>query len=219
MTLRNTIAKIAESGSMCLLLVVIAFAATACTSRSVPNVATQKSSAMVAPTTASGSSAVPTENVGRVPAAVTLPCGDAIGVDPPAPGLQIVLGVVGLPTSPGYSALAANESGLTDPAARLFAKTGLTVKAGTSFRIIVPAEFSGRARIGWGSPGEMTTQLSVNACPAAAGSKSSWLDYAGGYWVRAALCLPLIVEANGRQQRVAVGIGTVCPGQKPVPSV
>ena len=156
----------------CLALFVVLLATTACTSGSVPDVAAHESSATVA-TTASSLSALPTGAVESCPAAAALPCGDAIGVDPPAFGMQVVLGVVGLPTSPGHSALGASESGLIDPAARLFAKSGLTVKAGASFRITVPADFADQARIGWGSPGEMTTRLAVNACPAAAGTHSS----------------------------------------------
>ena len=100
-----------------------------------------------------------------VPAA-DLPCADAIGSYPPDAKTSLILGVVGLPASPRFYALQASDSGLADPAQKFFAKTGLTVKVGSSFTIMISADDADRARIGWGNPGQPTTHLTVDACPA-----------------------------------------------------
>lgn len=147
-----------------------------------------------------------------------LRCADAIGADAPEQQSSVVLGVVGLPTSPRYWALQAYDSGSADPNAKLFAKTGLTVKVGASFTITIPPDYADRARIGWGNPAEPTTSLSVNACADTYRPGATWLDYAGGYYVKSPMCLPVLVEGGGRKQRVTVGVGTPCPGQKPVPT-
>jgi hypothetical protein len=129
----------------------------------------------------------------------------------------LILGVVGLPATHGSDALQAGDSGLGDPAEKLFAKTGLTVKAGSSFTIAVRADHADRARIGWGNPGRPTTRLTVS-CPVTS-SGGTWLNFAGGYWVSSPMCLPLIVQTAGRRQQVMVGIGTPCPGQSPPTTV
>lgn len=43
-------------------------------------------------------------------------------------------------------------------------------------------------------------------CP----SGSGWLAFAGGYTVRAPACVPLLVEAHGRRERVEVSVGATC---------
>ncbi len=65
-----------------------------------------------------------------------LPCGDAIDNRPPPRDMQVVRGVVGLPVSPRADAL---QTGLTAalPALRLFAKTGLVIKTGVKFELVV----------------------------------------------------------------------------------
>jgi hypothetical protein len=186
----------------------------ACTSTSGPNVAssTRRSTAAIP-----GPPSSPiTVSSNGVPSAA-LPCAESIGSSPPDAGLTVALGVVGLPAGPAYPALQASDSGETDPAAKLFAKTGLTVRVGATFTITVPAGYADRARIGWGSPGQPTTRLTVDACPPSPAG-ALWLTYAGGYWVRSPMCLPVIVESAGRRQQVLVGVGTPCPGQQAVPS-
>src|SRR6266436_6437678 len=80
---------------------------------------------------------------------VPLNCGDYIGAHPPVPGLKVVLGVVALPTSSAGPALQTART--ADPSLpRLFAKTGLLIKAGTDFKIVVPARADDRLGIGWG---------------------------------------------------------------------
>ena len=80
---------------------------------------------------------------------VQLDCGEYIDAHRPVRGLQVVLGVVALPTSSAGPALGTARTG--DPSVpRLFAKTGLLIKAGTDFRIVVPARAGDRLGIGWG---------------------------------------------------------------------
>ena len=120
-----------------------------------------------------------------------------------------MLGVVALPTSPAYGALQTSLTGDAG-AQRLFAKTGLQIKAGAAFDLIVP---DGTVlTIGWGQ--EMASRrLHVPACPSAGGD--GWLAYAGGYYTARPACVPLIVAAAGRRQQVHIGLGTPCPGQQP----
>lgn len=150
-----------------------------------------------------------------IPSAAESPlrCGNYIGREAPTAPWQVVLGVVALPTSPGYPALQTSLTGDTG-SGRLFAKTGLLVKPGTTFEIVVPAEFADRFGIGWGgAPSAPTTRLTVAACPNPGGT--GWLAYAGGYWIDRPACVPLIVKAGGEEQRVHIGLGTACPGQSP----
>jgi hypothetical protein len=64
------------------------------------------------------------------------------------------LGVVALPTSDNMkAALQTRVSGEADPAARLFAKTGLVIRVDAAMELIVPGEVADRLSIGWGSPG------------------------------------------------------------------
>ncbi|HEY0938077.1 MAG TPA: hypothetical protein VGD91_30580 [Trebonia sp.] len=141
-----------------------------------------------------------------------LDCGSVIGTSArPAP-LQAELGVVALPASPGYPALPTSLTGDGRGPLRLFAKTGLLIRPGTTFELIVPARFTSRLRIGWGSPGTPASRILVGNC---AGAGGGWLAYAGGYWIDHPACVPIIVRAGGRQQQVRIGVGTACPGQRP----
>jgi hypothetical protein len=126
--------------------------------------------------------------------------------------MQIVLGVVALPASPRYPALQTSLTGDGTGALRLFAKTGLVIKPGTTFELIVPARFANRLSIGWGSPGTPSLRVAVNNCSNPGGG---WLAYAGGYWIDHPACVPIIVRAGGKQQEVHIGLGTPCPGQRP----
>jgi hypothetical protein len=147
-----------------------------------------------------------------------LPCGEFIDTQPPERDMRVILGVVALPTSPHLGrALQTERSDLGDPAARLFAKSGLDIRAGARFRLIVPDWLRGRFSIGWGNAGEghVGTTIVVDACRASRGAK--WLGYAGGYYVRDPFCAPLIVAAHRRRRQVRIGVGKACPGQRPPP--
>lgn len=147
-----------------------------------------------------------------------LPCDEFIDTQPPAHDMRVVLGVVALPTSPPLRrALQTTRSGLHDPAARLFAKWGLVIRAGARLRLIVPDRLRNRFSIGWGNAGagHRGTTIVVDACPGPRGAK--WLVYAGGYYVRDPFCAPLIVAAHRQRRRVRIGVGKACPGQRPPP--
>ena len=148
--------------------------------------------------------------------AVALDCGDYIGAHPPVKGLQVVLGVVALPTSTAGPALQTALTGDSPSSPRLFAKTGLLIKAGTDFQIDVAATAGDRLGIGWGSAATPSRAVVVRHC-AAPGLPSRWLAYAGGYWLDRPACVVLQVRTATRRTLVHIGLGTPCPGQRPPP--
>ena len=147
--------------------------------------------------------------------ASTLDCGDYIATVAPAAiaPLQVVLGVVALPTSPHNPALQTALTGEAGPY-RLFAKTGLLIKPGATFQLLVPTEDADRVGIGWGN-GPITPSNSLSAANCGDPGDTQWLAYPGGYWIDHPACVPLIVTAGGTQQQVHIGLGTNCPGQTP----
>ena len=155
----------------------------------------------------------PTGPARLLPGESALACGDYIDNDAQAAPLQVVLGVVALPVSPGYPALGTSLSGDGNGPLRLFAKTGLVIRPGTRFELIVPARFTSRLRIGWGKPGTPSQRVVVDDCANTGGPR--WLAYAGGYWIDHPACVSIIVSVGGKQQQVHIGIGTACPGQRP----
>jgi hypothetical protein len=147
-----------------------------------------------------------------------LPCGETIGHEAPGRGMTVALGVVGLPASPRMRhALQTALTGSHDPAALLFAKWGLVIRAGADFQMTVPRHAADRASIGWGNAdeGHVGDTIVVRGCRGRHGGR--WLDYAGGYWVRTPICLPLTVAAQGRRRRLSIGVGMGCSGQLPPP--
>jgi hypothetical protein len=150
----------------------------------------------------------------RSTAGSVLDCREASVVDGAGP-LPVVLGVVALPISPRYPALGTSLSGDGHGPLRLFAKTGLFFRPGTTFELIVPARFASRLRIGWGNPGTPSQVVEVSNCANPGGG--GWLAIAGGYWIDHPACVPIIVRAGGQQQQVHVGVGKACPGQRPPP--
>jgi hypothetical protein len=144
----------------------------------------------------------------------TLPCDESIGNQSPPRDMRVVLGVVALPASPGLRQ--ALQTSRTGASSRLFAKTGLSVRAGARFQLIVPIGLRSRLSIGWGNAGEghVGSIITVAGCRAA---HHQWIDFAGGYWVTRPMCAALIVAAEGRRRRVQIGIGKACPGQLPPP--
>lgn len=146
---------------------------------------------------------------------VVLDCGNYIGAHRPVAGLKVVLGVVALPTSaagPALQTALVGESSMP----RLFAKTGLLIKAGTDFQIIVPARAGDRLGIGWGSAATPSKAVVVRHCPDE-GLPVRWLAYAGGYWLDHPACVTLQVRTATKQESVHIGLGTPCPGQRPPP--
>ena len=143
----------------------------------------------------------------------SLSCGDWIDNRPPPRDWQVVRGVVGLPASPRSDALSTGLTGEPFPALRLFAKTGLVIKTGVKFELVVSNLTGNRVGIGWGDgPSTPSHRVEVN-CPDVGGT--GWLAYPGGYWLDHPACIPLSVRSGTREQSVAVGLGTPCPGQRP----
>ena len=144
----------------------------------------------------------------------TLTCGNSIDGSAPPADLEVVLGAVALPTSPGSRALQAADIGGEAGVPALFAKTGIVVRAGVAAELEVDVPAGERAGIGWGGePSHPSQRFAVPACPDARGT--GWLAFPGGYWVDRPGCLPLVVRAGGQEQRVRVGVGRACPGQQP----
>lgn len=56
-----------------------------------------------------------------------------LDTQPPPADWTVMLGVVALPAAPRVPALETFRCGLRDPAARLFSKAGLIIRAGTAF--------------------------------------------------------------------------------------
>ena len=152
--------------------------------------------------------------------AVRVNCDEAIGEgvpgSDPGTGSVGILGVVGLPASPQHMSLQTSASGESGPGMRLFAKQGLDAKATAQFEILVPAEYVGRAAVVWGNPGTPTTHLLFGPCGSIP-TTTGWLSYAGGYLVADPMCLPLLVRSAGHEERVTIGVGRPCPGQRANP--
>jgi hypothetical protein len=187
---------------------VVAMLLAGCTSGTV-----RSSTGKTGPTTRSGHASTrptgPSTSSATPAAESVLDCSTAAVVDGVAP-LQVVLGVVALPISPGYPALQTSLSGDIHGALRLFAKTGLFFRPGATFELIVPAGFTSRLSIGWSTPSH---RVVVRNCANSGGGR--WLALVGGYWIDHPACVPIIVRAGGKQQQVHIGIGKACPGQRP----
>lgn len=137
---------------------------------------------------------------------------------PASTGLQVVLGVVALPTAPTDEALQTSRTGMRGRL-RLFAKTGLIIKPHTRFELMVPGRLRRRMAISWGNAGDPPprSRFVVNDCGHGETTGSKWLVYAGGYYVSHPACVPLVVVAGGRRRRVRIGVGAPCRGQRPPP--
>ena len=107
--------------------------------------------------------------------------------------------------------LKVNESGETDPAAKLFAKWGLVVRDGAVVDIQVASPWEDKARIGWGPPFVPATSAQVRACASPEG-QYQWLVFAGGTYVAREACLPLTIRSRGQEVQVQLGIGVPCDG-------
>jgi hypothetical protein len=128
--------------------------------------------------------------------------------------MRIVDRVVALPAAPRLPALGTARTGSADHAVRLFAKWGLSIRTGATFTLAVPPRLARVASIGWGPSVRPTRTLTVRSCRA---GHARWLAYAGGYFVRHTMCLPMVVRTHGRRSVVHIGVGVGCPGQRPPP--
>ncbi len=110
---------------------------------------------------------------------------------------------------PDATVMSVQDSGEADPAARLFAKWGLVVRAGRVVDLRVAPGWPDRARLGWGGTSTPAATVTVHACPPE-GEPAQWVAFVGGTWVAQAACVPLIVTSNGQTDHVNLGIGTPC---------
>jgi hypothetical protein len=194
----------AEPSKVAMVVLATALVLVSCTSggASAPHGNAAHVSRTVSPVTATGGrSSTP-----------TLTCGDHIGTEPPVPGMRIVDRVVALPASPRLPALGTARTGAANHALRLFAKFGLSIRTGATFTLAVPRRLARVASIGWGSSAKPRRTVTVRSCRA---GHARWLAYAGGYWVRHTMCLPLVVRTHGTRSVVHIGVGVGCPGQRP----
>ncbi|MCG5455304.1 hypothetical protein PSH03_006376 [Micromonospora sp. PSH03] len=135
------------------------------------------------------------------------PCTPSVDTLPAPPaGYRSVGEDVAVPTTP---VLSAEDSGEADPAARLFAKWGLVVRAGTVVDLRVAPGWQDKARLGWGGTGTPASTVTVHACAPESG-QGQWMAFVGGTWVAQAACVPLIVTSNGQNDSVTLGIGLPC---------
>ena len=193
-------------------VIVFSLAIVSCSATSLTPVPIPTSTTASAPT--SDPSHGPAAAGSSIASSAALVCRNYSDQHPPPPDFEKVLDVVALPTSSKAAALQTSRTGEPDPAVRLFAKTGLVIKAGTKFELVVPDEAKGMVSIGWGGAPPTRSRRVTVSCPARA-SSSGWQVYVGGYWVPRPACVPLIVRAGGKEQRVLIGLSTPCPGQLP----
>lgn len=112
---------------------------------------------------------------------------------------------------PDRTVLPVEESGEADPAARLFAKWGLIVRAGAVVDLRVAPGWEDRARLAWGTYTEPAVSAHVRAC-APADDQPQWLAFVGGTYVARAACVPLTIRSRGQTTLVRLGIGVPCDG-------
>jgi hypothetical protein len=157
----------------------------------------------------------PTTRPDSAASSVTLQCLNGIGTHLRGLDVRPVLGVVALPTSPNSAALGTGRLG--DPGLpRLFAKSPLVVRSGSSFTLTAaPASSRGLGFFWNPHPGDYspTRSLVVKSCRAASASK--WLAFVGGYYLNRASCVDLTVTTAAGTRRVKVGVGEPCAGQRP----
>ncbi|WCN83660.1 hypothetical protein [Micromonospora sp. LH3U1] len=135
------------------------------------------------------------------------PCTTSVAAMPALPdGYRLVGEDVAVPD---HTVRPVEESGEAEPAARLFAKWGLVVRAGAVVDLQVAPGWEDKARIGWGAPSTPAATTTLHACAPDDG-QAQWMAFVGGTWVARAACVPLIVRSNGGESRVNLGIGVTC---------
>jgi hypothetical protein len=145
-----------------------------------------------------------------IAAAGTTSCGDVIGTVPaPGPDLTVIQDAVAVPAATGTSEpLQVSTDHDSGTGARLFAKNGLVVRRGAEVRLRILAPAVGRAWIGWGSPAVPGSEAVVDGCD----GSGPWLAFAGGYWVRSPMCVPVGVRVGGGvEHRVDIAVAAPCP--------
>jgi hypothetical protein len=157
---------------------------------------------------ACSSSAPPKPAVSHL-ATADLVCADFVGTAAPDHGMQVIDGVIGLPSTrvPALQASLTGDSGAT----RLFSKNGLLVRAGADITLTVADP--DHQSIAWGKPGTTTKRLVIRGCHTPAGDR--WIAFAGGYFVDRPGCISVIVAHGAFTKAVKIGAGAPCSGQQP----
>lgn len=137
-----------------------------------------------------------------------LDCSAHIRAQGPSPSYHMVLGAVALQVWPDSGVLQVS-SDHTVGAPRLFAKTGLLVRAGVPSTITVQASPHRVVQMGWRN-GSVTPTRRVDVPPRPRDSKTTWLAFPGGYWVDRPTCLTVTIRAQGRAESERVAVGTPC---------
>lgn len=157
----------------------------------------------------------PTSQPVPVPVSEPLACVNGISTKLTGQHLRPLLGVVALPTSPTAPALGTARLGVPG-VPRLFAKSGLLVRAGASFELSSAPGSPKSLSFSWNPHQDTpspTRSLVVRRCRSTATSK--WLAFIGGYYIDQAACVSLIVRTSTAQRRVRIGLGAPCAGQHP----
>ncbi|HEY3671013.1 MAG TPA: hypothetical protein VGN51_08765 [Acidimicrobiia bacterium] len=148
----------------------------------------------------------------------TLDCANPLAGGP-RPRSEVVGNQVALLTSRSRRD-ATQVAEYTDPAMpqfRYFAKSPLLLRTGSgSARIVVPRSERGRVVLSWGNTdhdGTATREFVAGPCPGG----STWIWFPGGYSVTVPHCVTLVIRTAGHAERVRVGAGKACPGQRPPP--
>lgn len=137
--------------------------------------------------------------------------GDAL----PTPDRLVVLDRVALPSPHAQAMQAGRQQESVTPLQRYYAKAGLGVKAGTTWRLTVDPKDENHLRIGWGSPVEEPSTTVLPPAQCSPTSRTGWLWYPGGFWTDRPGCYTVVVHVSDRSQAVPVGVGAPCPGQEP----
>ena len=146
--------------------VVVALVLTACTGTA----PTAKTVDTIDSTESAGNSYPP------VATSATLNCGDKIfSLDAPQDGEEVVGKGIALQTSQSTKqAFQTNRTRDSNPALRLFAKTGLNVRSGVASELIVPDRWVGHLAFNWGGA-PPASRLVIGPCS----SSSNWTVFAG----------------------------------------
>ena len=118
--------------------------------------------------------------------------------------MAITGGAPGSPTDP-IQLGSAGDDGLR------FGKIGIAIKTGQKFTITVPRAWQNRMRIGWSNHGKvLATTLHVPGCSSTPPG-AEWVVYPGGFWLKAAACVPLTIQTSTETRTIHVPIGKHCP--------
>jgi hypothetical protein len=142
-------------------------------------------------------------------APATLRCDTVIAtVETTPPGYTVVRDIVALPAArDNATTIEGPVHPRTDRGGPTFFKTGLLVRPGATFKLVVPEARRSMVSIQWGGGhAPKTWELTVPACPGSA----RWNVFAGGFWVEEPGCVELIVRDGAHDEVLQFGVGAPC---------